>query len=108
MAVICRCTLFLATLQRIKERHRNVKAHGKSWQQSCAKSSEKSIQALSEATLRTRRNSLLSSTVLMGAFVTLLLVFLARQEAFQVCSRAERGTEQHLLGEQVLWLPVIS
>ena len=68
----------------MKERHRNVRAHGKSWQQSCAKSSEKSIQALSEAVQRSRRNSVVSSGLLMTAFVALLIVFLSRQEAFQV------------------------
>ena len=80
----CRRTLFLETLQRMKERHRNVRAHGKSWQQSCAKSSEKSIQALSEEVQRSRRNSVMSSSLLMTAFVALLLVFLSRQEGFQV------------------------
>ena len=61
-----------------------MRAHGKSWQQSCAKSSEKSIQALSEAVQRSRRNSVMSSSLLMTAFVVLLIIFLSRQEGFQV------------------------
>lgn len=79
--------IFVSTLQHLRERHKGLITYGKSWQQSKAKAAEKSIAALTSAIQSSRRSSAASSIVLVAAFVVMLLVFLSRQEVFQVSNQ---------------------
>ena len=86
--IACRRDIFLSTLQHLRERHKGLVTYGKSWQQSKAKASEKSILALTAAAQSQRRNSIANSFLLMAAFVAVILLYLSRQESFRVRSAA--------------------
>lgn len=74
----------MSTLQHLKERHKGLLSYGKSWQQSRAKAAEKSILAVTAAIRSKRRSSTASSVVLTVAFLVTLMVYVSRQEVFQV------------------------
>lgn len=87
MISACRRDIFLSTLQHLGERHKGLVSYGKSWQQSKAKASEKSIIALTASAQSQRRSSAASSFLLMTAFVAVILLYLSRQESFRVNNR---------------------
>lgn len=76
----------MSTLLHLRERHKGLITYGKSWQQSRAKAADKSCVALIASVQAVRRTSAASSIALVAAFVVVLLVFLSRQEVFQVSS----------------------
>lgn len=68
----------------MRERHKGLVTYGKSWQQSRAKAAEKSILAITAFVQSARRASMATSALLMTAFIVIILVYLSRQEVFQV------------------------
>ncbi len=89
--LVHRRDIFLSTLQHLRERHKGLVTYGKSWQQSKAKASEKSIIALTASVQSQRRNNAASSFLLMTAFVAVILLYLSRQESFRVSPAADTG-----------------
>ena len=79
-----RTQLFLGLLRHLRERHRGHLASGKSWQQSCARTADAACLALSQATQRGQRTTLVATFFLVAAVAGILAVYIARQEFVQV------------------------